>query len=382
MDMTAAATTTGAMTDVAMKLRDQFDARAAEADLTGTIQVENFEEMAEQGYLRGPVPVELGGLGADLVENAFAQRALGWGCGSTALTVNMHLFQVGAAAEGFRASGANETVLRRVVEESIVLGSTAAEAVVAGRWDTPTVATRDGEEYVLAGRKFFFSGSHVTDVVRVNARDADTGEILVIAVPMRSPGVTIVDTWDTMGMRATASNDLILDDVRVPVSAVGVRLPADGPAWQPGFAKVICWFLSGVTGVYLGIADRAREAAYEAMGSGSNSLHRDQALSDVMVGELEIAHLGASSAFEQGVARVADIVDPIEAMAIAIAMKEASTTASTQVVDLASQIAGGRSFHRRSILERLVRDVRAARHHPPSAPVAQQMIGIAQRKLS
>ena len=93
----------GAMTDVAMKLRDNFDGRAAEADLSGTIQTENFEEMAAHGYLRGPAPTELGGLGADLVESSTAQRALGWGCGSTALTVNMHLFQVGAAADGFRA---------------------------------------------------------------------------------------------------------------------------------------------------------------------------------------------------------------------------------------------------------------------------------------
>jgi alkylation response protein AidB-like acyl-CoA dehydrogenase len=371
----------GAMTDVAMKLRDEFDSRAAEADLSGTIQTENFEQMADSGYLRGPVPVELGGLGAQLVETAQAQRALGWACGSTALTVNMHLFQVGAAADGFRASGANEAPLRRVVEDAIVLGSTAAEAVVAGEWDTPTTATSDGDDLILAGRKFFFSGSHVADVVRVNARDVETGEILVVAVPMRTPGVSIVDTWDTMGMRSTASNDLILDDVRVPKSAVGVCLPPDGPAWHPGFAGVISWFLSGVTGVYLGIADRAREAAYQAIGSGSNSLHRDQALTDAMVGELEIAHLIAASSFEYGVARVAEVVDPIEAIAVAIAMKEASTNASASVVDRASQLAGGRSFHRRSILERLVRDMRAARYHPPSAPVAQQMIGVAQRKL-
>ncbi len=371
----------GAMTDVATKLRDRLDERAAEADLTGTIQTENFEDMAEHGYLRGPVPTELGGLGADIVENAKAQRILGWGCGSTALTINMHLFQVGAAAEGFRASGANELPLRRVAEDSVVLGSTAAEAVVAGAWDTPTEAKRDGDDYVLSGRKYFFSGSHVTDIVRINARDTETGEILVIPVSMHLPGVSIIDTWDTMGMRSTASNDLILDDVRVPASVVGVRLPADGPAWHPGFAAVIRWFLSGVTGVYLGIADRAREAAYDAMGSGSNSLHRDQALTDAMVGELEIAHLSAASSFEWGVARVAEIVDPIESLATAIAMKEASTNASATVVDRASQIAGGRSFHRRSILERLVRDVRAARHHPPSAPVAQQMIGIAQRRV-
>jgi len=373
-------TTTTAMTDVAAALREDFDSRAVAADLSGTIQAENYEEMAEAGYLRGPVPVELGGLGAELAEMARAQRVLGWGCASTALAVNMHLFQVGAAADGFRSSGANEVPLRRVADEGLVLGSTAAEAVVAGAWDTPTTATPDGDDYVVAGRKFFFSGSHMTDLVRVNARDTETGEILVVPLPMRASGVTVVDTWDTTGMRSTASNDLILDDVRVPRSAVTVRLPADGPAWSPAFASVIRWFLSGVTGVYLGIADRAREAAYDALGSGSNSLHRDPALTDVMVGELEIAHMTASATFERGIARISELEDPVDGLAVGIAMKEASTNASTLVVDRATQIAGGRSYHRRSVLDRLVRDVRAARYHPPSAPVAQQMIGIAQRR--
>ncbi len=372
----------GPMIDIAMKLRDDFDGRAREADLSGTIQVENFEQLAEHGYLRGPVPTQLGGLGADIVETSDAQRALGWACGSTALTVNMHLFQVGAAADGWHDSGANESVLRLVADEAVVLGSTAAEAVVAGEWDTPTTATHDGDDVILTGRKYFFSGSHVADIVRLNARDAVTGEILVVAVPMSAPGVTVVDTWDTMGMRATASNDLILDNVRLPQTAIGARLPAAGPAWHPVFARVIPWFLAGVSGVYLGIADRARGAAYEALGSGSNSSHRDNALTDAMVGELEIAHLSAVSSFQYGVARVAEIVDPVEALAAAIAMKEASTNASAAVVDQASQIAGGRSFHRRSILERLVRDMRAARHHPPSAPVAQQMIGIANRQVN
>jgi alkylation response protein AidB-like acyl-CoA dehydrogenase len=262
------------------------------------------------------------------------------------------------------------------------LGSTGAEAVVAGAWDTPTTATPDGDDYIISGRKFFFSQSHVVDIVRVNARDTETGEILVVAIPMQAAGVSIIDTWDTLGMRATASNDLVLDEVRVPASAVAVRLPADGPAWHPAFANVIKWFISGITGVYLGIADRARDAAYEAIGTGSNSAHRDQALTDALVGDLELAHLTADSVFERGLTRIADTSDPIEALARALAMKEASTKASEAVVDRAVDLVGGRAFHRKSVLERLVRDMRAARHHPPAAPVAQQMIGIAQRSLS
>ncbi len=347
----------GAMTDVAMQLRDEFDKRAGEADLSGTLQTENYEQMAEHGYLRGPVPTRLGGLGADLAENSHAQRALGWGCASSALAVNMHLFQVGAAADGYRATEANEAPLRRVADEAIVLGSTGAEAVVAGAWDTPTTATPDGDDYILSGRKFFFSQSHVVDIVRVNARDTDTGEILVVAIPMQAAGVSIIDTWDTLGMRATASNDLVLEEVRVPASAVAVRLPADGPAWHPAFANVIKWFISGITGVYLGIADRARDAAYEAIGTGSNSAHRDQALTDALVGDLEVAHLTADSVFERGLTRIADTSDPIEALARALAMKEASTKASEAVVDRAVDLIGGRASHRKSVLDRLVPDI-------------------------
>ena len=380
MTSTANTSTANRMTDIALDLRDRFDKRAGEADLTATIQVENFEEMAAAGYLRGPVPAELGGMGADLVEVSRAQRALGWGCASTALAVNMHLFQVGGAADGFRINGLNEGPLRRVAEESIVLGSTAAEAVVAGRWDTPTTAVRHGDDYVISGRKFFFSLSHLVDLVRVNARDVETGEILVVAIPMQAPGITVVDTWDTLGMRATASNDLVIDEVRVPASAIGARLSPEGPAWEPAFAAVIKWFLTGMSSVYVGIADRAYEAAVASLGGGANSSFRDQALTDAMVGDLEIAHLTASAVLEQGAARIQTLGDPIEALQVAMAMKEACTNAAVEVVDHAVAIVGGRSFHRRSVLERLVRDVRAARHHPPSAPVAQQMIGIAARR--
>jgi acyl-CoA dehydrogenase len=367
------------MTEVAENIREDFDKRAGDADLAGELQHENYEEMAEAGYLRGLVPTELGGLGADLTEFAGAQRTLAWGCASTALAVNMHHFQVGPGAEAFRATGANEALLRKVADEGFVLGSTGAEAIVAGNWDTPTTATPDGEDYIITGRKFFFSQSHMVDVVRVNARDVATGEILIVAVPMGAPGVSILDTWDTLGMRATASNDLVLEDVRVPASAVGVRLPAKAPAWHPGFAKVITWFLSGMTAVYLGIADRARDTALEAIDSGSTSRDRDPVLTDMLIGELEIAHLTASSTLESGIDRVLAADGPDEALGHAIAMKEASTHASVAVVDRAVDILGGRAFHRRSVLERLARDIRAARHHPPAAPVAQQMIGLARR---
>lgn len=368
----------GDLTDIAMKLRDEFDSRAAALDLDAGIPSENYEQMREAGYLSGTVPTELGGLGAGPIEFAHAQRALSWGCASTALMVNMHLFQVGAAAEGWHTSGANEPALRRVAEEGIILASTAAEAVVAGAWDTPTTATPDGDGgYVINGRKYFCSQADLMDLVRVNARDVETGEIVVFAVPARTPGVSVERTWDTTGMRGTCSNDLILDNVSVPAGAVGVRLPAESPAWHPAFASVIRWFLSGVSGVYLGIADRARDEALAAVNQAGNGAHRATALTDAMVGRLEAAHFTASSVLEVGLQRVVAEKDPLDGFLAAVLMKQQATTLAAEVVEHAVDVAGGRSFFRRSPLERLARDVRAAQFHPPSAPVSYQIVGSA-----
>lgn len=373
------------MIEIARELRDDFDARAAEHDRDGSFPHENYDQLREAGYLRGPVPAELGGGDADLVEVARAQRALGYGDASTALAVNMHLFQVGAAAEGFRASGANEPPLRKIADEGMVMGSTGAEAVVAGEWSTPTTAVLDGDEYIVNGRKYFASQAPAMDVVRVNAADSATGEILVIAVPMSAPGVSVIETWDTMGMRATGSHDVLFEDVRVPTAAVGVRLPASAPAWDPKFANVIKWFLSLTAGVYVGIADRARDEALAAAGSGRNSAFRDEALTEVLVGQLQTAHFRAEAAHEQGLARILEAENPIDAMVAAITLKDAAIEAAVETVELANRIAGGKSYFRKSVLERLTRDVRASAYHPPSAPVSSQMIGrrtLAQREAS
>ncbi|MGI9623457.1 MAG: acyl-CoA dehydrogenase family protein, partial [Acidimicrobiales bacterium] len=123
---------------------------------------------------------------------------------------------------------------------------------------------------------------------------------------------------------------------------------------------------------------RAREVARESLTSGSKSTSRDDVLTDTLLGELEITHLTASAVLEHTTAAIQATEDTTEALALAISMKEAVTKSAVEVVDHAVAIVGGRAFHRRSILERLARDVRAARHHPPAAPVAQQMVGMAQ----
>ena len=365
---------------IAERLATPFRERATEIDQEARFPHENYEEMRRSGYLAALVPGELGGLGATLGEMSRAQQALARGCASTALAVNMHHFQVGAAVDGYHAGAPTEALLRRVVDEGIVLASTGAEFIVAGDWTTPTTADRDGDQYVLNGHLYFCSQADGMDLVRVNARDTRSGELLVLPVPADAPGLTVIPTWDTTGMRGTASHDVLLENVRVPAAAA-TRLDGPAPMRDPKATNTVRWFLLLVSGVYLGVAEEARAEALRAIGSGRNSAFRAEPLTDVLVGEMEAAFLTATSVRDAVAERLASPQPDADLVITQAALcKEVVTSAARTVVERAISIAGGKSFFRRSPLERLSRDMQAARFHPPAAPVSYQIAGAGIRR--
>jgi alkylation response protein AidB-like acyl-CoA dehydrogenase len=363
---------------IAERLADEFRTRAATYDRTGEFPAENYSRMREEGYLRAIVPTELGGLGAGLAEMARAQQALARGCASTALAVNMHQFQIGTSVDAYRSGGPTEPFLRRVAAEGIVVGSNGAEAIVAGEWQTATTAERRNGSYVINGRKFFCSQAPGMDVLRFLARDTGTGEHLIVGAPAKTPGLKVVETWDTTGMRATASHDIVFEAMEVPEAAVGARFPADAKELLrvAAIANVARWFLPLASSVYLGVAEEAREEGYKAIGTGINSANRHDVLTDVIIGEMEAAFLTARSVRDQVAAELdSPPSDPQQAMAMAMLCKQVVVAQSVKVVEKAVELAGGRSFFRKSPLERLARDVRAGQFHPPSAPMSYQIAG-------
>jgi alkylation response protein AidB-like acyl-CoA dehydrogenase len=369
---------------IAQQLADEFRPRAAEYDRTAEFPTENYKRMREAGYLRAPVPEDLGGLGANLAEMARAQQALARGCASTALAVNMHLFQIGSMADVYRGGGPTAPILKRVAEEGIVIASNGAEAFVVGEWTTPTTATRRNGSYVIDGRKFFCSQAPGADILRFLARDTDTGEQLLVAVSTKTPGFKIVETWDTTGMRATASHDVVFEGMEVPETAVGARLPASErePLRMPILVALSRWFHPLASSVYVGIAEEAREEAYKSLGGGINSAGRDPALTDVLLGEMEAAFLTAVSVRDQVLEVIAEPPkDPRLSLMQTVLMKEIVVSQAIATVEKAVEIAGGRSYFRKSPLERLARDVRAGKFHPLSAPVSFQVAGQRGREM-
>jgi alkylation response protein AidB-like acyl-CoA dehydrogenase len=331
--------------------------------------------MRETGYLRAGVPVELGGLGAGLADLARAQQALARGDASTALAVNMHVYQVGAVTDGWRTGAPVEGTLRRVANEGIVLASTASEAVVAGEFRSDAVARRDGDGYRITGRKAFCSQAPGMTVFRLLATDAESGESLLCSVPSTAEGVSILETWDTTGMRSTASHDVELNDVWIPDALMGGIIPAK-PMEHVAFARSVVWFHCLLSSVYLGLAEEARDETYRGLFGSQRAESRDRSLTDMMIGQLEADLLVARATRDQVVSGLdRDRADVQAAVRESILCKQIVTERAMSVVAKAVELAGGRAFYRRSALERLARDVQAARFHPPAAPVSLQIVG-------
>jgi alkylation response protein AidB-like acyl-CoA dehydrogenase len=314
--------------------------------------------MRDAGLLAAGVPTELGGLGADNRALAVLQRELAHSCGSTALATAMHHHVVCFTAWRYRRGmpGA-EATLRRVAEEGIVLVSTGG-----GDWTHPRaeVVRVDGG-YRVTGRKRFCSQSTVGAVMSTMAAydDPEQGRrVLNLAVPFSADGVTVADNWDTLGMRGTASNDVVLENVFVPDERVLANRPYG--VIDPPLQVIGSIAMPIISAVYLGVAEAAFAAAVDFVRNraADPTVRRQVGL---MKHRLQVASWSLDGAL--------DLVGPdpspsLENLTAVMIAKREIALAGVEVCDLAMELAGGPAYFRGSVVERCYRDIRAAKFHP------------------
>lgn len=333
-------------------------AAAARHDRDGTWVDDSFEHVRAAGLLRIAVPAELGGAGATIAEVAAVQRELARHCGSTALASSMHQHVTAFTAWRWRRGlpGA-EATLRRVADDGIVLLSTGG-----GDFTDPRgTAVRTDGGYLVSGRKRFVSQSPAGSVMSTMFAfdDPERGRrVLNMAVPMASPGVEVEPTWDAMGMRGTASNDVVLRDVFVPDE----RVLADRPhgVIDPPLQVILSIAFPIIAAVYLGIAESARDHAVDLLGA-----RRDDPVVQRQVGLMDTRLRVARWALDGALAAVGDDPAPsMETVADVMAMKREIALAGAEVCDHAAELVGGSAYFRGSPIERASRDIRAATFHP------------------
>jgi len=234
--------------------------RAAGYDRDNRFFTEDFDELRAAGYLKIAVPEELGGRGMSLAEVCREQRRLAYRAPATALAVNMHLYWTGVAADmRKRGDSSLEWILREAA---------AGEVFAAGHGETGNdlplfLSTAKAERvdggYRFHGHKMFGSLTPVWTRLGVHAMDAADArgpQIVHAFMPRDTKDYSIKATWDTLGMRATRSDDTILDGAFVPDRYIARVLPA-GTA-DLFVLSIFGWAEPTFGSIYVGLAERAR----------------------------------------------------------------------------------------------------------------------------
>ncbi len=359
----------GSLTAVVRKLGPGFASRAAGYDANDSFVADNFLELKEHKMFSIGVPAELGGGGASHAELCGLLREVGHYCGSTALALSMHTHLVGTLTWMWRQGQPVAPLLERIARDELVLVTTGASDWLESSGNTERI---EGG-YRVTGRKVFGSSSPMGDLLLTSAPYVDPNGgpmVLHFALPMKSEGLSVLDNWRTMGMRATGSNDIVLDGVFVPDAAVQLRRPKG--VWHPFFSVIAAVALPIVLSVYLGVAEAARDLALQQVAK-----KRDDPDVWSLVGEMDNALVTGQMAVREMVELCADYTfAPEVATANAIFVRKTIAAESLRLaVEKALETVGGGGLFRSMGLERLLRDIHAAQFHPLQAKRQHRFTG-------
>lgn len=360
----------------------RFAERVGTYDRENRFFKEDFEDLKRAGYLTICVPKDMGGRGFTLAEVCQEQRRLAYYAPATALGINMHLYWVGLAADLYRAGDRSlEWMLREAAAGEIFAAGHAERGNDIPVLLATTTAKKVDGGFTFTGRKMFGSLAPVWSRYGLHGlwADAPGGPKVVHGfLPRNAKGYRIVETWDTLGMRATRSDDVLLEGAFVPDKYMARTLPAGGA--DAFVVAIFAWALMGFANIYCGIAQRACDLVLPTIkGKESMGLSRSMAYHPGVqhgVAEMVMAldtiaplldHVANewSNGVDHGAAWPAKIVSA----------KLHAVETCWKIVDLAMELSGGAGMFKSNELERLFRDARCGRFHPANAILTHEIVG-------
>ena len=340
---------------VARQLGQEFGERAYAYDDEGSFVHENYADLRDYNLFSAGIPSELGGGGASHEEICGIIREIGRYCGSTGLSFAMHSHPVALNVLKYRNGDEKaKAALIKIATSELIIAGTGANDWLASNGEA--VETEGG--YLVNAHKRFVSGSPGADLFVTSAlfNSANGQEVLHFAIPFKADGISIQSNWNTLGMRGTGSNDVILRDVFVPAAAIAARRPAG--VWHPMWDMILPVALPMIVSCYVGLAESAVDLA---VASAKNKPHLAPVVGE-MKSELAIAQLAVGD-----MVRIGDnyaFAPSMENTDAILTRKSIAARAVKTSVELAANIIGGPGFFRSHPFERVVRDIRAIQFHP------------------
>jgi alkylation response protein AidB-like acyl-CoA dehydrogenase len=344
-------------------LAADFATRAAQHDRDASHPLENYARLRQEGFYALNIPKEYGGQGVGLLGWTLAAEELAQGCASTALAFNMHLSVVGPIMESAQVStAAKQRLATLVVDEQKLIAGNFSEPTTSGLVATPVPsarARRVADGYRVSGRKAFASMLEAADYTMVLVAPAETSSphaALLLLVPRHTPGRRVEQVWDTLGMRATCSDFLILEDCWLPEEAALLQSD-DIVSFRRNGAN---WLWASYTAVYLGVGVAAYTESLKGLKARtppgytqSLAYHPDVRR---QVAEMRI-DLEAARLMTYHSAWLSDTYGPTpETLAAFYRAKYLVGEAVTRITRTALTLGGAHGLFKTSPLERLFRD--------------------------
>jgi len=361
-------------------LTSEFAARAPDYDRDGSFPFENFRRLQEFGLLSLTVAKEFGGAEASLTTQRRVIEAVGKGDASTALVLTMQYgFQEMVAHQPGWPAHLREIISRDAVANGALINGLGVEpdlGTPTRGGNLATVGRQTAEGWSVTGRKLYATGFPGLTWLAVIARtdEAEPRRALFL-IRRDSPGITVAERWNHLGMRATNSHEVVFDNVHVPE---GNLVTVDSGSALNGFGRAMVL----ISSVYDGAAQAARDWLVDFLnrrkpsnlGAALATLPRFQEA----VGKIEALLLTnrvlldrAAAAFDQGEA---------DAVAKSELTKNVVTNNAIEVVSKALELTGNHGLTKAQALERHYRDVLCSRVHSPHDDVI--LIAAGKRALS
>ena len=366
-----------ALLDKARALADRFALSASHYDETGNFPFVNFDALFEAGLLRLTASRENGGYGGGLIEAQAIVAEIARGEPSTALVLAMHYNHHHGIGTGSKwPRHLVERVSRANLEGVALLNAAQVEPRIGSPshgHPPETIARRHGAAWRISGRKQYATGIPALKWVSVLAiTDEPEPRIASFLVPTNAKGLHIAETWNPIGMRATASHDIILDEVEVAIDDIIDPQPASAGLKRDEAG--MAWYFLQIASVYHGAARAAANwitgfAADYTPGSLGAPIAALPRIQDGL-GEIEIKlasgdRLLRTAAADADAGRLAGI----ESAAVKHQVIENAVAITTLALDLG----GNPGLRRDHPLERHHRDVVCGRAHAPQNNMIRAM---------
>lgn len=346
--------------------KEALQKHAEENDLHSKFPYENINWLIKEGYTKTVLPKSYGGEGATPEDVIILQETLGKIDGATALSIGWHM---GVVGQIYSENLWDKEIMDEFAEE-VLNGAIVNRAVSEADTGSPTRGARPstnaklvGDEYIINGVKTFTTMSQRLTHFLVGAFIPEKEALGFFLIPRETEGLTIAENWNMVGMRATESHDLVLDDMKIDKKyLVEVSKGPRGAVPNP-------WNLH-IPAVYLGIAQAARDYAVDFANEYSPG-SIEGVIADIPAVEQNIGDME----LELTTARhyIYSVIDKYQNPPITNARineeigaaKHVVVNHAIKIIDSAMRIVGAKSLEMERPLQRYYRDIRAGLHNPP-----------------